>query len=138
MTEYEAKFDSLSRFDKSLYNDPDEKIRLFLKGLKPSIRKKVYHLNHNSVANVVKTTMKVEQERVDASQFLDKKRSGDGRKLGNPGKKYKSDSGSSSASSGKSWFSGSSNKNREPREKIYFGCGKPGHFKRDCLTPNRE
>ena len=35
VTEYEAKFESLSRFDKSLDNDPEEKVRLFLKGLKP-------------------------------------------------------------------------------------------------------
>ena len=138
MTEYEIKFENLSCFDKSLDNDPDEKIRLFLKGLKPFIREKVYHLNHNSVADAVKTTMKVEQERVDASRFLDKKHNGDGKKLGNPGKKYKSDSGSSGASSGKSWFSGSSNESRESKERVCFGCGKPGHFKRECPTLNRD
>ena len=104
--EYEAKFESLSHFDKSLDSDHEEKIKLFLKGLKPSIRDKVYHLNHNSVADAVKMALKVEQERVDASRFLDKKRGGDGKKSSNPGKKYKSDSWSSSASSGKSWFPG--------------------------------
>lgn len=60
LTEYEAKFESLGHFDKSLNNGPEDKVRLFLKGLKTLIRDKVYHLNHNSVANIVRTAMKVE------------------------------------------------------------------------------
>ena len=96
VTEYEAKFESLSRFDKSLDNDLEEKVRLFLKGLKPSIRQKVYHLNYNSFADAVKTAMKVEQERTNASRFFETKRGSDGDKWGNKGKKYKSNPGSSS------------------------------------------
>lgn len=46
VTEYEAKFESFSHFDRSLENDPEEKIRLFLKGLKPSIWEKVYYFDH--------------------------------------------------------------------------------------------
>ena len=64
----------------------------------------MYHLNHNSVADAVKTAMKVKQMRVDASRFLDKKRGSDEKKSSNPGKRYKSDLGYSSASSGRSCF----------------------------------
>ena len=96
VTEYETKFETLSCFNKSLKNDPEEKIRLFLKGLKLSIKEKVYRLNYGSGVDAERTTMKVEQERVDANRFLDKKHSNDGKKSGNKGKKYRSDSGFSS------------------------------------------
>ena len=91
VTEYEAKFESLSRFDRSLDNDLEEKVRLFLKGLKPSIRQKVYHLNYNNVSDAVKTAMKVEQERANVTRFFKTKMGGDGEKSGNQEKWYKSD-----------------------------------------------
>lgn len=87
MTDYEAKFESLSCFDKNLDNDPEEYIRFFLKGLKSSIIEKVYQLNCNSIGDAIRMTMRVEQNRVDASRFLDKKRGSDGMKSGGYRKK---------------------------------------------------
>ena len=111
---------------------------LFLKGLKLSIKEKVYHLNHSSVSAAMRTTMKLEQEMIDASWFLDKKREGDRKKSDNLGKKYKSDLGFSSGNSSRGQFSGLSNENREPWERACFGCGQPKNFKRDYPNPNRE
>ncbi|KAM7507029.1 hypothetical protein LguiA_017482 [Lonicera macranthoides] len=112
VTEYEAKLESLSRFEKGLDNDFKEKIRLFLKGLKLSIKKKVYHLNYSSVTEAVRMAMKVEQKRANTSRFLEKKRGIEENKSGNQGKKYRSDYGSSSGSGGH--FLGSGSENQEP------------------------
>lgn len=130
--EYESKFESLSRFEKGLDNDPEENICLFLKGLKLSIREKVYHLSHISVAEAVTIAMEVEHERADNNKFLEKKRGTEGNKSSGLGKRSKSDSGSSRGSMGKDRFSGFGTDGQGPRKRICFGCGQPRHIRRDC------
>ncbi|KAM7486262.1 hypothetical protein LguiA_002271 [Lonicera macranthoides] len=138
VTEYEAKFENLSRFEKGLDSDLVEKIHLFLKGLRPSIRENVYHLTYSSVTEAVRIAMKVKQERADASRFLERKRGIEQNKSGNQGKKYRSDYGSSSGSVGSGRFSGSTSEYQGSKERVCYGSGQPEHICRDCLGVSRE
>lgn len=128
VTEYEAKFESLSRFENSLDNNLEERILLFLKELKLSIREKVYHLSYGNIVDAVRTALKVEQERADASRFVKRKKGTEDKESSNHGKKYKSDS----ESSDRSYLSRFGNENWGRWQRIYFECGRPGHMRKDC------